>query len=173
MITIDHLTANNLTAHLDDLTSLLLDTVASGGAVGFILPLTDEDARAFWRDKVSGLLAGGRTKMFVAKDQDRIVGTVQLIWDLPNNQPHRGDVAKMMVHPDARRQGIGRRLMEAVETEARALDLKLLVLDTKTGDNAQALYAKAGFERVGDIPIYALDPDQAAFHSTTYMFKRL
>ena len=98
---------------------------------------------------------------------------MQLILALPPNQPHRCEVAKMMVHPVARRKGVGRALMAALETEARAAGKTLITLDTKTGDKAEPLYKAAGFRTAGIIPGFALDPDGAAMHATTYMYKAL
>jgi GNAT superfamily N-acetyltransferase len=115
----------------------------------------------------------GRRKLLAAKLDGEIAGSVQLILALPPNQPHRCEVAKMMVHPVARRKGVGRALMAALETEARAAGKTLITLDTKTGDKAEPLYRAAGFRTAGVIPGFALDPDGAAMHATTYMYKVL
>jgi ribosomal protein S18 acetylase RimI-like enzyme len=111
--------------------------------------------------------------VFAAMQGERLVGTVSLDCALPPNQPHRGDVCKMMVHPDYRRCGIAHQMMVAVEDEARARGFSLLVLDTRSGDAAQSLYAACGFVAVGEIPGYALDPDGRATHGTTVMYRTL
>ncbi len=154
------------------LAEILRATVASGGAVGFMDPLGEAEALTFW-DRHAARLDAGSLTLFVAMEDGAVAGTVSLDCGLPPNQPHRGDVCKMMVHPRFRRRGIARRMLEAVETEARRRDLSLLVLDTRTGDAAQTLYAAAGFKAVGEIPGYALDPDGASLHGTTVMYRTL
>ena len=101
-----------------------------------------------------------------------IVGTVQLVMAMPDNQPHRADVAKMLVHRRARRQGVAQRLMAAIEAEARTEGKTVLVLDTVTGGDAERLYARAGWQRVGSVPNYALMPD-GALCATTFFHKPL
>ena len=102
-----------------------------------------------------------------------IVGTVQLLTVMPPNQPHRCEIAKMIVHPQARRLGIGRALMNEALDRARELGKTLVTLDTRTGDAAEPLYASVGFEVAGVIPDFAWDPDGKALHATTYMFRRI
>ena len=116
--------------------------------------------------------ARGERVLLVAEDDQGICGTAQLVVDLPENQPHRADVAKMLVHRQARRQGIAQALMAAVDDEARAAGKTVLVLDTVTGGDAERLYARAGWQRVGMIPAYALMPD-GALCATTYFYKHL
>ena len=118
-----------------------------------------EDARAFFTGKVRDGVAGGRRVLFAASVDGRVVGTVQLDMDLPPNQTHRADVSKLLVHPDARRQGLARKLMIALEDEARARGLALVVLDTRTGDAAEPLYSGLGYETAGQIPHFALAPE--------------
>jgi ribosomal protein S18 acetylase RimI-like enzyme len=168
------LTPEGLDSALDALGEVLHACVGAGASVGFVEPFGPEDARAFWRDAVfPGVRQGGRA-LWVARDGGRIVGTVQLITALMPNQTHRADVAKMLVHPAARRQGTARALMAALEAEARALGLRLLVLDTRTPDAAEHLYLSLGFERAGVIPGYAIAAeDPARFDDTLVMFKRL
>jgi GNAT superfamily N-acetyltransferase len=118
-------------------------------------------------------VARGERILLIAEDgEGRVVGTVQLITALPDNQPHRADVAKMLVHRRARRRGIAQRLMAAVDATARAEGKTVLVLDTVTGSDAERLYQRAGWQRVGEIPKYALMPD-GRFCSTTYFFKHV
>src|SRR5690606_12955012 len=115
----------------------------------------------------------GRRKLLIAMLDGEIAGSVQLIVALPPNQPHRCEVAKMMVAPAARRRGIGAALMQALDAEARAASKRLITLDTRTGDSAEPLYRAAGFVEAGVIPGFAFDPDGEAVHATTYMYKTL
>lgn len=156
----------------DGLAELLRAVVAAGGAVGFMAPLARAGALAFWDRHARGM-AGGGLALFVAVEDGTVAGTVSLDCALPPNQPHRGDLCKMMVDPRFRRRGIARGLMTALEDEAAARGLSLLVLDTRTGDAAQALYARAGFVAAGEVPGYALDPDGRALHGTTVMYRAL
>jgi GNAT superfamily N-acetyltransferase len=118
-----------------------------------------------------GVRAGQRA-LIVAEDDRGLCGTVQLSFDLPENQPHRADVAKMLVHRRARRQGLGAALMQAAEATARECGKTLLVLDAVTDGDAARLYARLGWVRVGDIPNYALFP-QGGFCSTTVFYRDL
>jgi GNAT superfamily N-acetyltransferase len=158
-------------AQLEQLTSLLIDCVEGGASVSFMLPLTRERAGAFWRRVADGVHAGERA-LLVAEDEHGIVGTVQLVLDQPENQPHRADVAKMLVHRRARRQGLGEALMREVEAVARASGKTLLVLDTVSGGDAERLYRRLGWQRAGEIPDYALFP-HGALCATTYYFRRV
>lgn len=163
----------DLPTALGDLTDILHACVHAGASVGFILPFARQDARIFWETRVFPAVQSGATRLFLAQDGDRILGTVQLGLALPPNQPHRADVAKMLVHPDARRRGIARALLRALDAQARALGRTLLVLDTRSGDHAQGLYASEGFHVAGEIPGYCLNPFDARLESTTYMYKPL
>src|SRR5205085_7554915 len=129
-------------AQIAQLADLLIDCVEGGASVSFMSPLTRERATAFWQRVANDAAAGGRA-LFVAEDGQGIVGTVQLVLDLPENQPHRADVSKMLVHRRARRQGLGAALMRAAEAHARVLGRSLLVLDTASAD-AERLYARLG-----------------------------
>jgi GNAT superfamily N-acetyltransferase len=142
-------------AQIEGLADLLVDSVDSGASVGFMHPLAPARAQAFWRRVADGVAAGARA-LLVAEDDTGIVGTVQLVLDQPDNQPHRADLAKMLVHPRARRKGLGAALMLAAEELARDSGKTLLVLDTVTGSDAERLYARLGWVRVGEIPDYAL-----------------
>jgi GNAT superfamily N-acetyltransferase len=144
-------------ADLDGLADVLVDCVAGGASVSFMLPLTRERARAFWAGVAADVARGDRA-LLVADDEDGVVGTVQLGLALPENQPHRADLAKMLVHRRARRHGVGAKLLAAAEDLARELGRTLLVLDTASAD-AERLYRRGGWQRVGEIPRFALLPD--------------
>ena len=156
---------------IGQLADVLIDCVEGGASVSFMQPFTRERAVAFWHRVAQGVAAGERA-LLVATDARGICGTVQLIFDLPENQPHRADLAKMLVHRRARRQGLGAALMGAAETTARECGKTLLVLDAVTGGDAARLYARLGWVRVGDIPEYALFP-QGGFCSTTVFYRKL
>jgi GNAT superfamily N-acetyltransferase len=153
------------------LAGLLIDCVEGGASVSFMHPLTRDRALAFW-DRVGQGLAGGERALLVAEDALGPCGTVQLVLAQPENQPHRADLAKMLVHRRARRQGLGAALMRAAEDTARACGKTLLVLDAVTGGDAARLYERLGWVRVGDIPGYALMPNGDPC-STTYYFRDL
>ncbi|WP_372782326.1 GNAT family N-acetyltransferase [Phenylobacterium sp.] len=148
---------------------VLLDCVDGGASIGFMASLTRAEATAFWRGEAEA--RDGRA-ILVAEDADGIFGVVQLIPPWQPNQPHRADVAKMLVHRRARRLGAARALMIAIEAEARAMGRWLLVLDTVTGGAAEGLYAGVGWTKVGVIDNYALMPDGAPC-ATTYFCKDL
>lgn len=158
-------------AEVRALGDILIDCVEGGASVGFLRPMTRDKADAFWRRVGDGVARGLRVVM-VAEDGDGMVGTVQVAFDLPENQPHRGDVAKMLVHARGRRRGVGAALLAAVEAEARAAGKTMLVLDAVTGGDAERMYARHGWQRVGVIPGYALMPDGAPC-ATTYFYKSL
>jgi GNAT superfamily N-acetyltransferase len=156
---------------IDGLSEVLIDCVEGGASVSFLLPMTRAKAEAFWRGAAASAARGDR---FVLAAEDRagtIVGTVQVILAQPENQPHRGDLAKMLVHRRARRHGIGAALLEAAERQALSAGKTLLVLDTASGD-AERLYARQGWQRCGVVPNYALWPDGTPC-ATTYFFKFL
>lgn len=162
-----------LDAHLDALAGILHTAVQAGASVGFIWPFSLADARGFFDEKVRDGVARQVRVLFAASVNGRVLGTVQLDMDLPPNQTHRADVAKLLVHPDARRQGLARKLMVALEDEARARGLKLLVLDTRTGNAAEPLYTGLSYETVGSIPAFARAPEGDRLDPTTYMYKLL
>jgi GNAT superfamily N-acetyltransferase len=169
-IAIRDLDPAGIDATLDALSRILAESVNAGAAIGFMAPMLDHDAAHFWRDDVRPEVARGRRIVFGALHGTEIVGTVQLLTAMPPNQPHRAEIAKMIVHPRARRLGIGRALMLHAIARAESLGKMLLTLDTRTGDPAAVLYASVGFEVAGVIPGFACDPDGAGLHSTTYMF---
>lgn len=173
MTDISRLTPDDLSPALPGLADLLHACVHDGASVGFVLPFPKKDAETFWRDRVFPGVRSGTTAIWVARDEGRIVGTVQLTGQTLPNQTHRADISKMLVHPLFRRRGIARRLLSCAEEEAHARALALLVLDTRSGDPAQSLYESAGFEVAGHIPLYCRNPSSPALEPTTYMFKRL
>jgi GNAT superfamily N-acetyltransferase len=156
---------------LAQLAEVTKDCVDAGASIGFMQPFTDAHAITFWR-KVAGDVTAGRRLLLVAEDDGGVCGTVQLIVDMPDNQPHRADLAKMQVHRRARRRGLGAALLRAAEQAARECGKTLLVLDAVTDGDAARLYAKLGWVRVGDIPNYALFP-QGGYCSTTYFYRDL
>jgi len=147
--------------------------VHAGASVSFVLPFTQDDASAFWRDKVAPAAQAGTCRVLVARSAGRIVGTVQLDLATPPNQPHRAEVRKLLVHPEARRMGIARALMTVIEEQARRDERTLLTLDTVTGGFAEPLYLSIGYNKVGVIPRYARRPDSADLEATTVMYKEL
>ncbi len=157
--------------HIEQLADVLMDCVEGGASVSFMKPFTRERALAFWQ-RVADDVAAGKRALIVAEDAEGICGTVQIIFDLPENQPHRADLAKMLVHRRARRQGVGERLMRAAEDAASSEGKTLLVLDAVTGGDAARLYERLGWVRVGDVPNFALYPD-GGFCSTTYYYREL
>lgn len=158
-------------AQVDGLADVLIDCVEGGASVSFMLPMTRERAVAFRRRVARGVTAGERA-LLVAEDERGLCGTVQLVLDLPENQPHRADLAKMLVHRRARRRGLGAALMRAAEDTARACGKTLLVLDAVTGGDAARLYERLGWVRVGDIPGFALMP-RGEPCSTTFYYRSL
>jgi len=154
-------------AQIDALSDVLIDCVEGGASVSFMHPLTRDRAVSFWRKVARGVAAGERA-LLVAEDARGLCGTVQLAFDLPENQPHRADLAKMLVHRRARRQGLGAALMRAAEATARECGKTLLVLDAVTGGDAARLYESLGWVRVGDIPDYALLPRGGLCSTTVY-----
>ena len=156
--------------HVPALAQLLIACVEAGASVSFMHPLSSERAEAFWRGALDGAGRGERIVLLAEDEAGTIVGTVQVILAVPENQPHRGDIAKLLVHPRARRQGIAARLMAAADEAAHAAGKTLLVLDTVTGGDAERLYTRLGWQRCGVIPDYALWP-RGGFCSTTVFYK--
>jgi GNAT superfamily N-acetyltransferase len=170
-LTVRRLTAAEAAAAVDALADVLIDCVQGGASVSFMLPITPATAQRFWQGVTEGVARGERV-LLVAEDGGRIVGTVQLFLALPENQPHRAEVAKMLVQRSVRRRGIGARLLAALDDEARKAGRTVLVLDTVTGGDAERLYARAGWQRVGAVPNYALMPT-GEFCGTTFFYKQL
>lgn len=153
------------------LCEVLSDCVNGGASLGFMLPFEPSDARQYWQD-VADQVAAKSTILAVAELDGKVVGAVQVSLAAKQNQGHRGDLLKLIVHRLARGNGLSRRLMDTVEAEAVRCGRTLLVLDTATGSAAEAIYPKFGWERVGTIPDYALWP-QGGFCSTTLFYKRI
>jgi GNAT superfamily N-acetyltransferase len=152
------------------LARLLIDCVDGGASVSFMHPLPLAKAVDFWRGVAENVARGARA-LLVAEDGDGVIGTVQLILDQPENQPHRADLSKMLVHRRARRRGVGAALLRAAEDVARECGKSLLVLDTAS-DDAERLYARLGWQRCGVIPGYALLP-HGGLCDTTYFYRIL
>jgi GNAT superfamily N-acetyltransferase len=167
--TIRRLTAPN-DAQIRALAQVLCDCVAGGASVSFMQPLTALRAEAFWRDVAAGVARGERALLVAEDAAGAVVGTVQLVLAQPENQPHRADVAKMLVQRSARRHGVGAALMRAVVREAALEGKSLLVLDTVTGGAAERLYERLGWQRCGVIPGYALWPN-GGLCATSVFFK--
>ena len=169
---LDAADAADAAAALPHLTEILMDCVEGGASVSFMQPLAQAKADAFWRGVLESAALGERI-VLVARDREgRISGTVQVVLSLPENQPHRGDVAKLLVHRRARRQGLANLLMAAAENAARDAGRTLLVLDTVTGGAGEQLYAQRGWVESGRIPGYALMP-AGGLCSTTIFYKPL
>jgi GNAT superfamily N-acetyltransferase len=158
-------------AEVQSLAALLIDCVDGGASVSFMHPLAPEKAAAFWRHVADGVARGERA-LLVAEDEEGIAGTVQLVLDQPENQPHRADLAKMLVHRRARRLGLGAALMRAAEATARDCGKNLLVLDTVEGSAAERLYTRLGWQPCGVIPGYALWP-RGGLCATKYFYRQL
>lgn len=167
-ITIRRLDADEAATSVPALADVLIDCVQGGASVSFMWPLPRDKALAFWRGVADGVARNERVLLVAQDAAGAIVGTVQLITAMPDNQPHRADVAKMLVHRAARRQGIAQHLMAAVDDAARAEGKTVLVLDTVTGSDAERLYERAGWQRVGVVPGYALMPDGAPCGTTFF-----
>ena len=147
-----------LTDQLGALAGILADCVEGGASIGFMPPFGVEDARAVFEAAAEEVEAGRRL-LLGAFLEGKLVGTVQVVLSLPPNQPHRGDITKLLTHRTARNRGIARLLMERAEDEARSEHKTLLVLDTCEGSVAERLYTRLGWNRVGVIPGFALYPD--------------
>jgi ribosomal protein S18 acetylase RimI-like enzyme len=170
-IAIEQLTASAFPAARDALAEVLHACVHAGASVGFVLPFTLDQARAFW-DGIGASLAAGQRRLLVGRLDGRVVGTVQLVFAPQDNGRHRAEIAKLLVHPDARRQGIALALMREAETIARQRGLRLLVLDTATGRGAEPLYLGLGFTLTGVVPSYAEDVTGGLIASS-FMHKEL
>ncbi|MBC8731653.1 GNAT family N-acetyltransferase [Paraburkholderia sp. UCT2] len=171
-VTIRRVGANEASACVEALADVLVDCVEGGASVSFMLPISRNTALAFWRNVVESVARGERVLLIAEDHSGDIVGTVQLITAQPENQPHRADVAKMLVHRKARRRGVAHALMRELDRVAREERKSVLVLDTVTGGDAERLYQRAGWQRVGSVPNYALMPD-GALCATTFYCKQL
>jgi GNAT superfamily N-acetyltransferase len=166
-IEIRRLREGELQQQLDSLAGVLADCVAGGASVSYLAPFSHDEARTAFAGMVAEAERGRRLILGAFAD-DRLVGTVQVILALPPNQPHRAEIAKLLVSSAARKRGIAQLLMEAAELEARAEGKTLLVLDAVTGGDAARLYARLGWTTVGVIPNYALYPDGRPCDTTVF-----
>ncbi len=158
-------------ADVDGLADVLVDCVEGGASVGFMYPFDHQRARAFWVDALESASSGERVVLAAEDHAGAIVGTVQVVLKAPENQPHRGEISKMLVHRRARRRGVAEALMRAAEVAAHDAGKTLLVLDTAS-DSAERLYERLGWQRVGVIPDYALWP-QGGYVDTIVFYKLL
>jgi GNAT superfamily N-acetyltransferase len=165
-------TAADEPALAERLADILIDCVEGGASVGFMAPLPRAKAIAFWRGVIESAARGDRVLLVAEDAHGALQGTVQVALATPENQPHRGEVTKMLVHRRARRRGVGEALLRAAEAAARAAGRTLLILDTVTGADGERLYARLGWQRLGVIPGYALWP-QGGLCATTYFYKAL
>ncbi|WEX77646.1 GNAT family N-acetyltransferase [Sinorhizobium numidicum] len=165
------LTEEETRAALPALAEILSDCVEGGASVGFMQPFPPEDALPFW-EGIAAAVAREDAVLIVAEVDERMVGTVQLGIGTMSNQPHRADVKKLLVHRDARGFGLSRLLMEKAEAEAMRRGRRVLVLDTATGEPAEAIYERFGWMRAGIVPDYALMPD-GRYCGTTFFYKHL
>lgn len=163
----------DLEADIDMLSDVLHAVVHVGAGVSFVVPFSIDDARAFWREKVLPAVRAGTRRVLLAWWDARIVGTVQMDLAVPPNQQHRAEVAKLLVHPIARRRGVARQLMIALESVARDERRTLLTLDTWTGGHAEQLYLSLGYVVVGVIPRYARGSITPQLEPTTIMYKEI
>lgn len=170
-ITIRTVAGTEAMALVPALADILAGCVNAGASVGFWKPMSAERAHAFWQE-VMAALEPQRRVLLVAEQAGRVVGTVQVVPAPQQNQPHRGDITKMLVHPAAQGQGIGLQLLTAAETAACAIGLSLLILDTGAGTAGERLYTKGGWTRLGTIPRYALHDDLSAVDSV-FFYKAL
>lgn len=162
-----------LDAELNMLAGILHATVHAGASVSFILPFSFDEAKAFWTDTVLPSVACKARRVLIARLQEEILGTVQLLLAMPPNQHHRSEISKLLVHPKAQRRGIARSLMIEVERVARAERRTLLTLDTRRGDAAEPLYLSMGYVLAGVIPRYARGPMAADLQDTSILYKEL
>lgn len=169
MAAIVPLRAADLAADLDQFADLLIDGVASGASIGFLPPLGRDEASAYWQG-LAGSLEDGSRIMLAARLADRIVGSVQLELAMRANGSHRAEVQKLIVHTSMRRQGLGRRLLIALEQQALAAGRSLLVLDTRQGDPSELLYQGHGYVLAGAIPAYARSAN-GDLHATVFYYK--
>ncbi|HEY0605203.1 MAG TPA: GNAT family N-acetyltransferase [Herpetosiphonaceae bacterium] len=171
MITIERLTSAQLQSVQAELIQLLDDAVTSGASVGFLPPLAPSEAVHYWQ-AVSDDLERETRALLVARDAEGIAGTVQLALLSQPNARHRAEVQKLLVHTRARRQGVGRALMAAIEALAVQENRRLLVLDTRQGDASERLYRRLGYTEAGAIPLYAQSAD-GSLHTTIFFYRQL
>ncbi|MFC9947827.1 GNAT family N-acetyltransferase [Streptomyces pratensis] len=160
-----------LVTYADELAALLIESVEGGASVGFLAPLDRTAAANWWRERATAVEEGSQ-QVWIARDDERVAGTIGLVRAALPNARHRAEVAKLIVRPSARGRGIGRALLTAVERSAAAQGLTLLVLDTETGSDAERLYSAAGWSPCGSVPGYAADP-YGTLRATTFYYRAL
>jgi GNAT superfamily N-acetyltransferase len=170
VLSVERLTAEGAAAAVGELAEVLAECVEAGASVSFMAPFDRGEAVAHFEAAARDVAAGGRI-LIAARADGRVVGTVQVLLAMPPNQPHRGEIAKLLVRPSARRQGIAQQLMERAEAEAVADGKTLLLLDTAS-DVAERLYERLGWTRLGVVPDFALLP-YGGFCDTTFFWKRI
>lgn len=173
MVNIELINSDKLKTMLNGLCELVVDAVENGASIGFLSPLSMSQVAPYWLDDVSPMLQSGATQLFVAREGKAVLGCVQLQFVSAANQPHRCEIAKLIVHTKARRRGIAKKLMNDALSAATAANMKLVTLDTRSGDPSQYLYEGLGFSIAGQIPMYAQDPQGDRLSATTYMYKLL
>lgn len=166
------LSADDIRNRIEQLCDVLENCVQGGASVSFMLPFGREKSRAFWQGVAESVDRQERIVLVDENAEGQISGTVQLVVGQPENQPHRADVAKLLVHERARRQGVAGKLMAVLETIARNHGKTVLVLDTSSGSGAETFYTQCGWQKVGEIPRYALMPD-GAMTATSVFYKFL
>jgi ribosomal protein S18 acetylase RimI-like enzyme len=171
MVEIRRLTEEEGRPYLEELAEVLLDCVEGGASVSFMASLSKTEAKSFFEKVLEGVQRGDRI-LLAAFIDSKLVGTVQILIATPPNQPHRADIAKLLVLRSARGRGVGSQLMEYAEEASRQAGKTLLVLDTATGDSAERLYLRLGWNKAGIIPNYALYPD-GTWCDTTIFWKQL
>ena len=169
---IERLDAGQTQEALRELAQIHIDCVAAGAGVSFLHPLSMEKAETFWRGEVLANVMSGDAVLFAARHGGKIIGTVQLIVGMRENQPHRGEIAKLLVAPAERRQGVARALMEAAQAHAKQIGKTLLLLDTETGGLAEQLYLSMGWHELGVVPGFALTT-HGELCACTFLYKVL
>lgn len=172
-IKITTLNTEQAAAVFPQLVELLRDAIENGASVGFVLPLAEGELETYWNNVLPDIDAGKKILLIAQTEGGQVVGSVQLALESRRNGIHRAEIQKLLVHTDARRQGIATQLMSAVETAARDQQRTLLVLDTRQGSDAEILYAKIGYLRLGTIPNYAIDPDGVFVAGSTIFYRLL
>lgn len=172
-MTIEELDATAAERELPVLAEVMRACVEGGASVNFVLPFSQAESEAWWRRTVLPALASGERRLLVARVEGRIRGTVQLAFAPQPNQPHRAEVTKLLVHPDARRLGLGRALMTRLEAMAREAGRSLLILDTVEGSAAQRLYESLGWTALGVVPGFALSTDRSRLEGSVFFWKRI
>ena len=171
MTTIERITPQTINEIFPKLAALLQNAVTHGASIGFLLPLSEEEALDYWQD-VAKAIEGPHRILLIAEVDNQLAGTVQLDLAGRANGSHRAEIVKLIVHTSFRQQGIAHALMNAIEQEAKLADRTTLVLDTREGDVSEKLYTKVGYQRAGTIPEYARSTN-GELHTTVFMYKLL